>query len=179
MTINQKSLIRSLVTVASAAVISWAIPTAQAQTPKSGSTEEAEVAKASASNESKSLAASADPVFSDYKGVSIGMSAEEVRNKLGHLKEKGPIQDYFVFSDQESAQVFYDKDGKVSAISIDYVGLNSNPPTPREVLGEDVQAKADGSVYVLRRYPDAGYWVAYNRTAGNDPVFTVTIQKLN
>src|SRR3954471_6799274 len=37
------------------------------------------------------------PVFTDYKGVSVGMSADDVRNKLDHLKEKGKLQDFFVF----------------------------------------------------------------------------------
>ncbi len=117
------------------------------------------------------------PVFKKYKGIEIGMTAEDVRGKLDHLKEKGKIQDFFVFSDTESAQVFYDNDGKVNAISIDYIGKNSNPPIPREVLGEDLPAKPDGSIYELRRYPSVGYWIAYNRTGGADPTVTITIQK--
>jgi len=107
------------------------------------------------------------------------MTMNDVRNKLGHLKEKGKVQDFFVFSDSESAQVFYDQDGKVTAISLDYVGKNGSPPTPIEVLGEDLQAKPDGSMYQLKQYPSAGYWVAYNRTAGDDPRVTITIQKTN
>lgn len=117
------------------------------------------------------------PQFNQYRGVQMGMSAEDVRVKLNHLREKGKLQDFFVFSDSESAQVFYDSEGKVKAISIDYIGKGSNPPTSREVLGEDIQAKADGSMYELKRYSSAGYWVAYNRTAGNDPTVTITMQK--
>ena len=52
------------------------------------------------------------PVFTDYKGVSVGMSAVDVRNKLDHLEEKGKLQNFFVFSDKESAQVFYDDQGQ-------------------------------------------------------------------
>jgi hypothetical protein len=121
----------------------------------------------------------AEPQFTAYRGIQIGTSAEDVRAKLDHLQEKGKMQDFFVFSEKESAQVFYDTEEKVKAISIDYMGTDSNPPTPREVLGEDIQAKADGSMYQLRRYPTAGFWVAYNRTAGNDPVVTITMQKDN
>ncbi|MBD0326963.1 MAG: hypothetical protein ICV68_11055, partial [Pyrinomonadaceae bacterium] len=123
-------------------------------------------------------AAVAIPLFSNYKGVSIGMSADEVRAHLDHLKEKGKVQDFFVFSDSESAQVYYDGEGKVTAISVNYMGDDSNAPKPAAVLGEEIQAKPDGSMYQLIRYLSAGYWVAYSRTAGSDPIITVTMQKM-
>jgi hypothetical protein len=116
------------------------------------------------------------PVFKDYRGVSIGMAVDEVRGKLERIK-KGDGQDYLVFSDQESAQIYYDAKGKVTAISIDYFG-NRNAPTPEAVLGSGIEAKQDGSMYQLKRYPDAGYWVSYNRTAGDKPIVTITMQKM-
>lgn len=116
------------------------------------------------------------PLFKDYHGVSIGMSADEVRGKLDRIK-KGDSQDYFAISDQESAQIYYNDKGHVSAISIDYFGGNS-VPTPESVLGVGIQAKADGSMYQLNRYPQAGYWVSYNRTAGDKPIVTITMQKM-
>lgn len=122
-------------------------------------------------------AASNRPVFSDYRGVQIGMSAEEVRKKLDRLKNGGPAQDFFVFSERESAQIYYDKDRKVTAISVDYFG-DSNAPAPSAVLGVDLQAKPDGSMYELKRYPEAGYWVSYSRTAGDKPIVTITMQKI-
>ncbi|MGB9181343.1 MAG: hypothetical protein WCB68_19075 [Pyrinomonadaceae bacterium] len=120
----------------------------------------------------------AAPLLTDYKGVSIGMSADEAREKLDHLKEKGKVQDFFIFSDEESAQVYYDAQGKVTAISVNYVGDESNAPKPEAVIGEAIQAKPDGSMYELKRYPAAGYWVAYSRTAGKNPIITVTMQKI-
>lgn len=117
------------------------------------------------------------PVFTDYRGVKIGMTAEEVRAKLEGLKE-GKRQDFLRFSERESAQIYYDDQGKVTAISIDYFGDNSTPPSPETVLGAALQAKADGSMYQLNRYPNAGYWVSYNRTAGAKPIVTITMQKM-
>ena len=38
------------------------------------------------------------PVYTDYRGVSIGMTANEVRSKLDGLK-KGDAQDFLVFSE--------------------------------------------------------------------------------
>lgn len=105
------------------------------------------------------------------------MTAEEVRSKLEGLK-KGDDQDFLVFSERESAQIYYNSEGKVTAISIDYFGGNSSAPTPDAVLGVGLQAKPDGSMYQLNRYPEAGYWVSYNRTAGDKPIITITMQKM-
>ena len=125
----------------------------------------------------QTAAASNTPVFTDYRGVKIGMSTEETRSKLDRLK-KGEGGDFLVFSEYESAQIYYDKSGKVTAISIDYFGDQNGAPTPEAVLGAGLQAKPDGSMYQLNRYPDAGYWVSYNRTAGDKPIVTITMQKL-
>lgn len=116
------------------------------------------------------------PLYSEYKGIRLGMEASEVRKKLGDPADKGDVQDFFVFSDSESAQVFYTK-GKVMALSVNYVGEKS-APLPKVVLGTDIEAKPDGAMHKMVRYPDAGYWVSYNRTGGGDPLITVTMQKI-
>jgi hypothetical protein len=125
----------------------------------------------------KNASAANVPVFTEYRGISIGMSADEVRSKLQNLK-KDKLQDFYAFSDKESAQIYYDNQGKVTAISIDYFGDNSNAPAPDAVLGTSLEAKPDGSMYQLKRYPDAGFWVSYNRTAGDKPIVTITMQKM-
>ena len=56
------------------------------------------------------------------------MSADEAREKLGQHKDKSDKQDYFVFSDVKSAQIYYDAEGKVTAISVDYLGTKSEAP---------------------------------------------------
>jgi hypothetical protein len=116
------------------------------------------------------------PLYSEYKGVRIGMEVTEVRKKLGDPTDKGDVQDFFVFSDNESAQVFYTK-GKVMALSVNYVGEKS-APLPKVVLGTDIEAKPDGAMHKIVRYPEEGYWVSYNRTGGGDPLITVTMQKI-
>jgi hypothetical protein len=117
------------------------------------------------------------PVYTNYRGVSIGMSVAEAREKLGAPKSKGKQQDFFVYSKTESAQVVY-LDGKVRTVSVDYVGTDSGAPTPMEVLGVEITPRKNGTVYQMIRYPQAGYWVAYNRTAGKSPVVSVTMRKL-
>jgi hypothetical protein len=119
------------------------------------------------------------PAFKEYRGVRIGMAATEVREKLGKPKVKDKSQDLYVFSENESAQVFYDTQEKVFAVSVDFTGRNSVAPTPKEVLNEEVVAKADGSMYRMKQYSDAGYWVSYNRSSSDPPQVTITMQKIN
>ncbi len=120
-----------------------------------------------------------EPVFHDYRGVKIGWLADDVRKKLGNPANKADDQDYYIFNENERAQVFYDKDTRqVTAISVDFINGASGILTPQQVFGADVEAKADGSKSKLVRYPKAGYWVSYSRTAGDNPIISVTIQKL-
>lgn len=120
-----------------------------------------------------------EPVFLDYKGVKIGWLADEVRKKLGSPANKSDEQDLYLFGEKEMAQVLYDKaTNKVTAISVDFMSGAREVITPQQVFGADIDSKPDGSKYKLVRYPKAGFWVSYNRTAGESPVITVTIQKL-
>src|ERR1044071_1443567 len=118
-----------------------------------------------------------DPIFHDYRGVKIGWLADEVRKKLGSPANKGDEQDFYIFGEKETAQVLYDK-GQVTAISVDFMNGAKEVITPQQVFGADIEAKPDGSKYRLVRYPKAGYWVSYSRTAGDTPIITVTIQRL-
>jgi hypothetical protein len=149
------------------------LPNTYAQTAVSGLSQD-EVAKAT--NTPDKTPATNAPVFADYRGVRIGMSAEEVRAKLKDLN-KEDTQD-FISSDKESAQIYYDENKIVRAISIDYFNSNSNTPLPAAILGVALQAKPDGSMYQLVRYPEAGYWVSYCRTAGDKAIVTITMQRM-
>lgn len=119
------------------------------------------------------------PIFQEYRGVQLGWLADDVRKKLGSPADKGDEQDFYVFSEKETCQILYDKaTRKVTAISIDFLNGASGVLTPQQVFGSDIEAKPDGSKYKLVRYPKAGYWLSYSRTAGDTPIITVTIQKI-
>jgi hypothetical protein len=178
MTFSTDSFIRAtFLLILPAIALTLAVSICNAQTTTSAASGQQEVAKASSENPDTAMRAANAPVFTDYRGIRIGMTANEVRNKLDGIKE-GKFQDLFSVSDKESAQIYYDKSNKVMAISVDYIGDNDNAPSPETVLGASIQAKPDGSMYQLKRYPDAGYWVSYNRTAGNKPIVSITMQKL-
>jgi hypothetical protein len=120
-----------------------------------------------------------EPIFREYRGVQIGWLTDDVRKKLGSPADKGEEQDFYIFGEKETAQILYDKaTHKVIAISVDFTNGAQDVLTPQQVFGADIEAKADGSKYKLVRYPKAGYWLSYSRTAGDSPIITVTMQKL-
>jgi hypothetical protein len=118
-----------------------------------------------------------EPPFHEYKGVHLGMSIEEARKALGNPTDKGDKQDFYSFNDKETCQVYYDDAHKVFAVSVTYLG-DKSAPMPKSVLGTDADAKQDGSLYKLVRYPKVGYWVSYTRTSGDDPMTIIAIQKI-
>jgi hypothetical protein len=120
-----------------------------------------------------------DPVFHEYRGVQIGLLADDVRKKLGEPANKGDEQDVYVFGEKELAQILYDKTTrKVITISVDFSNGATGVLTPQQVFGAEIEAKPDGSKYKLVRYPKAGYWLSYSRTAGDTPTISVTITKI-
>ncbi len=121
------------------------------------------------------------PVLKDYKEVTIGTTADEVRDILGKAKLDDKDGFYYRFDDDEHAQIRLDESEKVRLIAITYTANHKAPPTFADIFGGEPASsdmKPDGSIYRLSRYPTAGYWVAYSRTGGGKPTVTVTIQKL-
>ena len=115
--------------------------------------------------------------FKDFRGVQLGMTADEVRKKLGSPKDKGEEQDFYMFTETEMLQIVYDKTRKVTTISADFMAPGNSVPTAKQVFGAEVEAKADGSVNRMVRYPKAGYWISYNRTGGDAPLTTITCKR--
>lgn len=121
--------------------------------------------------------ATQQPLYGNYRGVTIGMTAQEVRTKLGAPLQKADDMDFYVFSDTETAQIAYDAAQKVKVVSVDYLeGLGA--PDYKLVVGPDVAATANGSTYKLVRYETLGFWVSYNRSNTAVPIVTITITKM-
>lgn len=122
--------------------------------------------------------ASEKPAFGIYKGITIGMSASGVREKLGKPADQSDIEDNFTFSDSESARIFYDTDKTVRVISVMYTGDLKAAPAPKAMIGSDITAKPDGALHKTVNYPKDGFWISYARTGGDDAIVIVTIQKM-
>ena len=116
------------------------------------------------------------PVYNQYRGVRLGMTAAEARAKLGEPVLKTDEQDYYVLSPNESTQIVYDASQKVVTISTDYVN-GVGAPDYKTVLGEGaLLERPDGSLFRMVQYRSAGMWVSYNKSAATAPMVTVTIQ---
>ena len=125
----------------------------------------------------KGDAATQLPLYTEYKGVRLGMSAEEARAKLGMLALKGSDQDYYVLSENETAQICYDAAQKVITISVDYLG-GIGAPDYKAVVGGELEQMANGSLYRIVRYESLRFWVSYNRATSPVTSVTVTIQRI-
>jgi hypothetical protein len=113
------------------------------------------------------------PLYKEYRGVRLGMTAAETRAKLGEPAMKSDEQDFYVFSANETAQIVYSGQ-KVVTISTDYLG-GVGAPDYKTVVGEDLLQKADGSWFRMTLHDSERFWVSYYRSASAQPVVTITI----
>lgn len=117
------------------------------------------------------------PLYQDYRGVRLRMTAAEVRAKLGEPTMKSNEQDFYVFSPNETAQFAYNAEQKVVTISTDYTG-GVGAPDYRSVVGEGLLERPDGSVFRMVMHTSGGFWVSYNKSATVVPVVTITISTI-
>jgi hypothetical protein len=118
----------------------------------------------------------AQPLYREYRGVRLGMTAEEARAKLGVPAMKSDEQDYYVFSAYETAQLVY-AEQKVVTISTDYTS-GMGAPDYKSVVGEGLLQRPDGSLFRMVLYNSEGFWVSYNKSTSAVPVVTITIGKM-
>ena len=138
----------------------------------------AAIAKGQSRAETKAVKAHAQTqqqLYREYRGVRLGMTAVEVRTKLGEPVLKSDEQDFFTLSANETAQIAYDTAKKVSTISIDYTG-GVGAPDYKTVVGEGVLLqRPDGSTFRMVLYDSEHFWVSYNKSATAVPIVTITI----
>ena len=114
------------------------------------------------------------PLFREYRGVRLGMTAAETRAKLGEPAMKSDEQDFYVISSNETVQIAY-RAQKVATISIDYAG-GVGAPDYKTVVGEGLLLeRPDGSLFRMVMYDSERFWVTYNRSASAVPLVTITI----
>ncbi len=115
------------------------------------------------------------PLYREYRGVRLGMTATEVRAKLGEPALKSDEQDFYLISANETSQIAYNAAHKVVTISADYAG-GVGAPDYRAAVGEGMLlTRPDGSVFKMAMYDAERFWVTYNKSAATVPTITITI----
>jgi hypothetical protein len=115
------------------------------------------------------------PLYREYRGVRLDMTAADVRAKLGEPSFKSDEQDFFIISANETAQIAYNAAQRVMTISTDYAS-GVGAPDYRNVVGEGLLVqRPDGSVFRMVMYDSERFWVSYNKSATTVPVVTITI----
>jgi len=125
-----------------------------------------------------SHAASADSLITEYRGIFIGATRDQVHEKLGKPKYEYPDEDNFELTENESARVFFDADKKVTAIVVTFAGKIESAPKPNNVVGEAIAPGADGAMYKMVRAQEKGFWVSYVKSGGDSPSVIITVQAL-
>ncbi|HEX7774372.1 MAG TPA: hypothetical protein VF435_18245 [Pyrinomonadaceae bacterium] len=113
------------------------------------------------------------PLYKEYRGVRLGMTAAETRAKLGEPAMKSDEQDFYVISANETVQIAY-MGQKVVTISTDYIG-GVGAPDYKSVVGEGLLEKPDGSLFRMVTYDSERFWVTYNKSTSAVPLVTITI----
>lgn len=115
------------------------------------------------------------PLYREYRGVRLGMTAVEVRTKLGEPAMKSDEQDFYVISTNETVQIAYNAAQKVVTISTDYTG-GVAAPDYRSVVGDgQLLERPDGSKFRMVMYDSERFWVSYNKSAATSSIVTITI----
>lgn len=129
----------------------------------------------------KSAAEVLQPAVTELRGVSLGMTKDEVKAKLGKPLSEDDKGFFYTFSNTESAQIGLNADGKVRTIALIYSKGDSDAPKFEDIFGPNVQVAAadNGRIYKMIRYPSAGFWVAYSKIGEDkDALTTVTMKKI-
>ena len=132
------------------------------------------IAKGQSTPGLKSISQIQQQVYREYRGVRLGMTATEVRAKLGEPVLKSDEQDFYVVTPNETTQIAYSTAQKVVMISTDYTG-GVGAPDYRAVVGEGLLQRPDGSVFRMVRYDSERFWVSYNKSATGAPIVTITL----
>lgn len=122
-----------------------------------------------------------EPAVKDLRGITLGMTVDEVRSKLGKPLSQDDSGLYYSFSNSESAQIGLDSGGKVRTIATIYSGGDQNAPKFEDVFGPNVQLAAsdNGRLYKMVRYPSAGFWIAYSKIGSDkNELTTVTMRRI-
>ncbi|HZS07637.1 MAG TPA: hypothetical protein VFD58_22570 [Blastocatellia bacterium] len=155
----------SLLSITFALALS-ATPALYAQTPASPERQQAPT----------QAAQPAPPVLHEYRGVRLGLTAEQVRGVMGKASRTGEGMDEFKLGDGDLITVYYDAKGAVRTIEL-YFTDAARAPAWTEVVGNaEIQSQPSGSKFARVVVSDENFWVTMYRSKSGT-VTTITISR--
>ena len=118
------------------------------------------------------------PAMAEFRKAGIGTTADDLKKAWGRPELEDKTGFIFQFNDKEMAQVAIDAGGKVDTIAVTFQD-GAGAPKAEDVFGpgEKIERKADGGVFHMVRYPEAGYWVSYF-SQGEGKTVIITYKKI-
>jgi hypothetical protein len=115
-----------------------------------------------------------EPLIHDLLGVTIGMTAADIKKKLGKPASADATGMYFQ-KDGPDVQLQLGSDGKAEMIALMYSAGDKGAPELAQVLGPDYKPDPpqNGRIYEALRYPAAGYSIRYSRSRVGDGNMTI------
>jgi len=115
-----------------------------------------------------------EPLIRDLLGITVGMTASDIKKKLGKPESADATGMYFR-KDGPDVQLQFGTDGKAEMIALMYSAGDKGAPELAEVLGSDYKADPpqNGRIYEALRYPAAGYSIRYSRSKVGDGNMTI------
>ncbi len=120
------------------------------------------------------------PVVTSLGGLTLGLTADEAKDKLGKPDVSDKTGMLFTPSGTESIQIGLDEEGKIRTIAHIYTDGDKKAPSFEDVFGPGVEKpESTGTLYKMVRYPEAGMWLSYSLTnADSKPMTVVTMRRI-
>ena len=134
------------------------------------------VGQTTAAAVSAAPASVAKPNVNAVGGIELGMTAKQVKEKLGKAEVEDATGLVFDLDNGVSMQIGLDEDKKVRTVAATYPDASKGAPSITDIFGSSVE-KSDGDVYKMERYPEAGFWISYSRTNSKEKPMTIIMMR--
>lgn len=118
-------------------------------------------------------------VMNEYRGVKLGLTQEEVRQKLGKPNNSSETDEDYDLGNGNSMQVHYGADKKVDTIVLYFYSNDEKVPKFAEVIGDGKIEKLNDTIEKGKLVDNNGKLsITMVHTGGASPMTVITIKRL-
>jgi hypothetical protein len=119
--------------------------------------------------------AASGKVMRDYKGITLGMKRDEVRDKMGKIELKEDGKDRFIIKGDDRLIVYYEGE-EVKAIQL-YINDAKNAPNWTDVVGNaEIVQMENGAKRARYEVTEEKFWVSMYQSK-DGTITTITISR--